>query len=55
MQTFIQFILNILVFSTKDISDAHIKNSELLRNFVADISDLLNVLEVFLLIKPVDN
>lgn len=42
---FIRFVLKNLFSSKKDISDAHIKNSELLRKFVAAISDLLNALK----------
>lgn len=42
---FIQFVLKNAFFSTKDINDARIKNSELLRKVVAGISDLLNALK----------
>lgn len=53
---FIQFVLNNMFFSTKGLSDAHIKNSELLRKFVTGISDLLNAFTYlsFFLIKSVD-
>lgn len=39
---FFQFVLKNMACSKKDTSDAHIKNSELLRKFVSGISDLLN-------------